>query len=254
MDYAMELGMLVETNDKFGDIVSHEEAAASIDFGTCGDYWAYMGPTSFLPWSVVSYLWERFVRKSKLLENLKSFDKEMDPEKHAEPFISACNAVPKADLEKYLCKSIDETSIKCFWERHFNKISIEKAVNSFSLELGEEYAEKLSHLDDYHKGEDLGFPYGKSGAERGGFWKNCDEDLVARLFSYFIDEDTARRFLRSIQGQKDAEITNLVNHYWEMGAIRKGTKKTHLWRTLHYADLYKAQESNWNAMVDFKKK
>ena len=91
-------------------------------------------------------------------------------------------------------------------------------------------------------------------AEGGEAQMESDDTLVSKLVFYFKDEDTTRRFLQSIRGQKDTEITSLVNHYWEVGAIRKGTKKTHLWKALHYAGLYKALESNWNAMVDFKMK
>lgn len=78
------------------------------------------------------------------------------------------------------------------------------------------------------------------------------ESLVTKLLPFFTSEATARRFAEAIKGQSDTGITNLVNHYWQTGAINKKAKKTHLWRVLHNAGLYDAQVSNWNAIVDFR--
>lgn len=79
-------------------------------------------------------------------------------------------------------------------------------------------------------------------------------ELIERLSPFFKDEALAKRYLNAIRGQKDAEIAMITNNCWEKGAIHKKARKTHLWRVLNEAKLYKAQESNWNAMVDFKKK
>lgn len=38
------------------------------------------------------------------------------------------------------------------------KRAFEQLVRKFDLDLGKEYAEKLSHLDDYQEGESLDFP------------------------------------------------------------------------------------------------
>ena len=78
------------------------------------------------------------------------------------------------------------------------------------------------------------------------------ESLVTKLLPFFTSEATARRFAEAIKGQSDTGITNLVNHYWQTGAINKKAKKTHLWRVLHNAGRYDAQVSNWNAIVDFR--
>ena len=78
------------------------------------------------------------------------------------------------------------------------------------------------------------------------------ESLVTKLLPFFTSEATAKRFAEAIIGQSDTGITNLVNHYWQTGAINKKAKKTHLWRVLHNAGLYDAQVSNWNAIVDFR--
>lgn len=253
LEYASVLHGLEETNKEFSELLLHEEIE---DWETWISQYRYanMSAPPPLPLALASRLWKRYERKPKLMEGLKPFEKELNPEKHAGPFIAACDAIPKADLTEYIRKSIDETDIKCFWERHFNRINIERIVSNFSLELGEEYDEKLRHIDDFRKGESLGFPYIEPMAEGGEAQMESDDTLVSKLVFYFKDEDTTRRFLQSIRGQKDTEITSLVNHYWEVGAIRKGTKKTHLWKALHYAGLYKALESNWNAMVDFKMK
>ena len=250
LDYASGVDEFMRTNEEFCKLL-FREVIPEWHLLQSDCYYADM-PMSWMPWSLMSYLWKRFLRKSKLPEAIEPFDRELNAERHADPFIAACDTIPKADLVDYLRQCIDETGIKCFWERHFNKISIGKAVSHFGLELGEEYDEKLRHLDDFRKGEDLVFPQVMAKAEEGQ--EMSDEELVSKLSSVFNDENMAGRFLKAIRGQRDAEITNLVNHYWEMGAIRKGTKKTSLWRLLHFAKLYKASESNWNAMVDFRKK
>lgn len=221
LDYASGVDEFMRTDEKFCKLLCRE-IVPKWYFGESCLYYDHAP----LPWSLISYLWKRFLRKSKLPEAIEPFDRELNAEKHAAPFIAACDTVPKADLAEYLRQSIDETDIKCFWERHFNKISIGRAVSHFGLELGEEYDEKLRHLDDFRKGEDLVFPYLRPKAEGGQ--EMSEEELVSKLSSVFNDEDTARRFLKAIRGQKDAEITNVVNHYWEMGAIRKETRKTHL--------------------------
>ena len=80
------------------------------------------------------------------------------------------------------------------------------------------------------------------------------EGLVARLSPYFIDEAMARRYLNAIYKQKDTEVAMITNSYWEKGAFQKKARKTQLWRVLNEAKLYQASESNWNAMVNFKKR
>ena len=250
-DYAFGLNEFLRTNKEFATLL-YREIVPEWHFGQPHLYTDI--PVPYVPWSLMSFLWKRYLRKSKLPVALEPFDRELKADEQAAPFIAACDTVPKTDLVEFLRQSIDETSIKCFWERHFNRISIDRAVSHFSLELGEEYDEKLRHLDDFRRGESLDFPNVKPKAKEGEKQQMTDEEIVSKLSMFFIDEDTTRRFFRSIKGQKDAEITSLVNHYWEMGAILKWTKKTKLWRALHNAELYKASESNWNAMVDFKKR
>jgi chromosome segregation ATPase len=80
------------------------------------------------------------------------------------------------------------------------------------------------------------------------------EGLVARLSSFFTNEAMARRYLNAIHGLRDTDVAMVTNSYWEKGAFQKKARKTQLWRVLNEAKLYRASESNWNAMVNFSRK
>lgn len=89
----------------------------------------------------------------------------------------------------------------------------------------------------------------------GGAGVRSSESVLDKLLPFFTNEELARRFLDVVRAEhSDTEVARHVNHYWETGAIRRGTKKTHLWRVLYNAQLYRAQVSNWNSMVNFKGK
>lgn len=80
------------------------------------------------------------------------------------------------------------------------------------------------------------------------------EEILAKLSPFFNDEAVAKRYLKSIRGQKDVDVAMITNTYWEKGAFQKKARKTHLWRVLYDANLYQARENNWNAMVNFKRR
>lgn len=77
---------------------------------------------------------------------------------------------------------------------------------------------------------------------------NEEEDiLLLKLSLYFKDEDTARRFLKSIRQMNSTEITTLVNKYHKASLCTDTSKN--LWKVLHDAGLYKPGYTNWNAQV-----
>ena len=104
----------------------------------------------------------------------------------------------------------------------------------------EEVRQELSELQELAGGGDDGV--------------EDEEVLVDRLSQYFTNENAAKRFLAAIRGRSDAEVARTANKCWRSGAILKTARKTHLWRVLHEAKLYRALESNWNAMVTFSPK
>lgn len=77
-----------------------------------------------------------------------------------------------------------------------------------------------------------------------------DEDapLLMKLYLYFKDEDTAKRFLNSAQQMNDKEIITLVKKYRDGGLCTDTSKK--LWKVLHDAKLYKSLYTNWNAQLN----
>lgn len=77
-----------------------------------------------------------------------------------------------------------------------------------------------------------------------------NDDLLIKLSSFFIDEDTARRFLKQIQGMKDRKIATLVNSYHTHNLCSDTSKD--LWEVLHDANLYKSGYKNWNAQLKIK--
>jgi seryl-tRNA synthetase len=80
------------------------------------------------------------------------------------------------------------------------------------------------------------------------------DGLVVRLSPFFTSEAVARRYLTAIRGLRDTDVAMVTNSYWEKGAFQKKARKTQLWRVLNEAKLYRASESNWNAMVNFSRK
>lgn len=74
-----------------------------------------------------------------------------------------------------------------------------------------------------------------------------EDILLLKLSLYFKDEDTARRFLKSVRQMNNTEITTLVNNYHKAGLCTDVSKN--LWKALHDAGLYKPGYTNWNAQV-----
>lgn len=75
-----------------------------------------------------------------------------------------------------------------------------------------------------------------------------EETILLKLSLYFKDEDTAKRFLNSVQQMNDREIITLVKKYRD-GCLCTDTSKN-LWKVLHEADLYKSLYTNWNAQLN----
>lgn len=77
------------------------------------------------------------------------------------------------------------------------------------------------------------------------------EELVARLTPMFYGiEETARAFVRSIQGAKPVQITDMVNQLTREKKISELSKRRDLWQALHDVGLYTKSESNWNQQME----
>ena len=74
-----------------------------------------------------------------------------------------------------------------------------------------------------------------------------EDILLLKLSLYFKDEDTVRRFLKSVRQMNNTEITTLVSNYHKAGLCTDVSKN--LWKALHDAGLYKPGYTNWNAQV-----
>ena len=74
-----------------------------------------------------------------------------------------------------------------------------------------------------------------------------EDILLLKLSLYFKDEDTVRRFLKSVRQMNNTEITTLVNNYHKAALCTDVSKN--LWKVLHDAGLYKPGYTNWNAQV-----
>ena len=74
-----------------------------------------------------------------------------------------------------------------------------------------------------------------------------EDILLLKLSLYFKDEDTVRRFLKSVRQMNNTEITTLVSNYHKAGLCTDVSKN--LWKVLHDAGLYKPGYTNWNAQV-----
>ena len=80
--------------------------------------------------------------------------------KNAYSFISIAKEkkTPDTEIKKTLCKTIDETGNKFYWQRKYYKELILNIKSELKLNFEEEYEEKLKHLDDVRPGEDTSFP------------------------------------------------------------------------------------------------
>jgi hypothetical protein len=74
-----------------------------------------------------------------------------------------------------------------------------------------------------------------------------EDILLLKLSLYFKDEETVRRFLKSVRQMNNTEITTLVSNYHKAGLCTDVSKN--LWKVLHDAGLYKPGYTNWNAQV-----
>ena len=244
--YVLDMVALAERSEEFRRLLLREQVP-ELDLGLSQENICAEFPGAKLARAAKAaarYAYKRFVRKPQMTEALKPFEKELNAELHAQDYVDACAAVPRAVLEEDTRRDIDALWEKPYWERHYGRLAIERCVRRYGLELGDAYGEKLCRLDDERRGEDVGLPVVPA---------EGDEALVQKLLVDFTDEAMARRFLAAVRGMEDRDITSLANHYCEMGAIREGAKKNHLWKTLHDAGLYRAGEANWSAMVDFRK-
>jgi hypothetical protein len=82
-----------------------------------------------------------------------------------------------------------------------------------------------------------------------GYDKEADDELMLKLSLYFKDDDTAKRFLKSVRDMKnDTEIITLVKKHRDAKICTDTSKK--LWKILHDANIYKAQYRNWMGQLN----
>ena len=83
---------------------------------------------------------------------------------------------------------------------------------------------------------------------------STDEDMVElidKIFIYFKDEETTKRFLKKMQAlDKDEDKIELVKKFKESNLCRNTSKG--LWKVLHEAKLYGKGYTNWNQMLNKK--
>jgi hypothetical protein len=77
-----------------------------------------------------------------------------------------------------------------------------------------------------------------------------EKNILMKLYLYFKDEGSAKRFLTSVRQMTNTEIINLVKKYRDNGLCTNTSKN--LWKVLHDANLYKPLYTNWNAQLNKK--
>lgn len=81
------------------------------------------------------------------------------------------------------------------------------------------------------------------------------QQLALQLAPAFYGNTTkALNFLMLAEGKKPSDITRLVSLWVADKHIRADLCHRPLWTILHKADIYTASESNWNAMLNIRKK
>ena len=79
--------------------------------------------------------------------------------------------------------------------------------------------------------------------------------LAQQLAPTFYGNTTkALNFLMLVKGKKPSDITRLVSQWVADKHIRADLCHRPLWTILHEADIYTATESNWNAMLNIRKR
>lgn len=76
------------------------------------------------------------------------------------------------------------------------------------------------------------------------------EKLLDKIYIYFKDEETAKRFLDSIKKMDDTEIVRLVRKYSDSGLCTDTSKS--LWKLLSEGGFYKSGYPNWNKQMNQK--
>ena len=77
-----------------------------------------------------------------------------------------------------------------------------------------------------------------------------EEDVLNELKPMFFGSETeAMAFLKSIQGMKPTQITDMVNQLVGDKKISELSKHRDLWKVLHDCGIYQRSESNWNMQV-----
>ena len=82
-----------------------------------------------------------------------------------------------------------------------------------------------------------------------------EQHLLQQLAPAFYDNTTkAHNFLMLAKGKKPSDITQLVSTWVANKHIRANLCHRPLWTILHKANIYTATESNWNALLNIRKK
>jgi len=78
--------------------------------------------------------------------------------------------------------------------------------------------------------------------------KEDEENIINKLFIYFKDEDTAKRFLKQVIGKKDSEICDTIKKYAAPRLCINTSKD--LWRVLYEVGIFKTDYPNYNKYMN----
>ena len=131
----------------------------------------------------------------------------------------------------------------------FNQSDRVGEVNEF-FELLDRISILTDILTGHAKEYGLEVDFSKSQQEMPEGQNNAD--LVERLRTIFYNnEENVRLFLKEIDGMQPNDITDLVNRWVKEKRISDygNSRKGHLWKILHDANLYPPTIQNWNRRV-----